>query len=145
MRNSNIDTEYRSGKCVGTQIGGFWSQAWRHTQTSSELLWCGEREETLFWTYIRLRDSSRLNFLYVIIFGFIISSQYLLLNAMSCMFQWNSRGYDIAKIFHKKFTHVSPVWLQIKVKSDGYQITGTHDIDKGWVKEVIRGGKNSMG
>ena len=27
--------------------------------------------------------------------------------------QWNSHGYDIAKIFAGKFTHISPVWLQL--------------------------------
>lgn len=51
----------------------------------------------------------------------------------------------MAKIFHKKFTHISPVWLQIKVKSNSYQITGSHDIDQGWAKEVVRGGDNSLG
>ena len=28
--------------------------------------------------------------------------------------QWNSHGYDVAKIFSPKFTYVSPVWLQVK-------------------------------
>lgn len=28
---------------------------------------------------------------------------------------WNNRGYDIAKIFAKKFTHISPVWLNLKL------------------------------
>ena len=28
--------------------------------------------------------------------------------------QWNSHGYDAAKIFSAKFAYVSPVWLQIK-------------------------------
>ena len=27
---------------------------------------------------------------------------------------WNSHGYDVAKDFTKKFTHISPVWLQLK-------------------------------
>jgi chitinase domain-containing protein 1 len=26
---------------------------------------------------------------------------------------WNSHGYDIAKMFARKFTHISPVWLQL--------------------------------
>jgi len=51
---------------------------------------------------------------------------------------WNSRGYDIAKIFAKKFTHISPVWLQIKMNDDheSVRIEGTHDIDYQWMKSV---------
>ena len=30
--------------------------------------------------------------------------------------KWNSHGYDIAKIFASKFTHISPVWLQLVVR-----------------------------
>lgn len=30
--------------------------------------------------------------------------------------QWNNHGYDIAKWFAAKFTHISPVWLQLKRK-----------------------------
>ena len=29
------------------------------------------------------------------------------------LLQWNSHGYDIAKMFARKFTHISPVWLQL--------------------------------
>jgi len=50
---------------------------------------------------------------------------------------WNNHGYDIAKTFSTKFTHISPVWLQIKRTSNkNYDITGTHDVDKGWIKTV---------
>ncbi|XP_017782711.1 PREDICTED: chitinase domain-containing protein 1 [Nicrophorus vespilloides] len=50
---------------------------------------------------------------------------------------WNNHGYDVAKWFAKKFTHISPVWLQIKRKSEQkYILTGTHDIDAKWMKEV---------
>ena len=46
-------------------------------------------------------------------------------------FQWNSHGYDVAKWFGAKFTHISPVWLQIKRKPGGaFVIEGGHDIDK---------------
>jgi len=34
----------------------------------------------------------------------------------SLCFQWNNHGYDIAKWFAAKFTHISPVWLQLKRK-----------------------------
>uniref|UniRef100_H2YBB1 Chitinase domain-containing protein 1 n=1 Tax=Ciona savignyi TaxID=51511 RepID=H2YBB1_CIOSA len=38
---------------------------------------------------------------------------------------------------------VSPVWLQIRRKNRlKYQITGTHDVDKGWMKEVRKANKD---
>lgn len=54
---------------------------------------------------------------------------------------WNSHGYDVAKWLGGKFTHVSPVWLQLKRKGSTNVITGTHDIDQGWMKEVRTAGK----
>jgi len=49
---------------------------------------------------------------------------------------WNSHGYDVAKTFNK-FHMISPVWLQIKRKPGGkYHVTGTHDIDNGWIRDV---------
>ncbi|XP_047123079.1 chitinase domain-containing protein 1-like [Hydra vulgaris] len=53
-------------------------------------------------------------------------------------FTWNSNGYDVAKMF-PKVTHISPVWLQIKTSSPGkYFITGAHDIDNNWIKDIKR-------
>ncbi|PSN40598.1 Chitinase domain-containing protein 1 [Blattella germanica] len=50
---------------------------------------------------------------------------------------WNNHGYDIAKLFGRKFNSISPVWLQIKRKgSKAYDLTGTHDVDSGWLEEV---------
>jgi chitinase domain-containing protein 1 len=58
---------------------------------------------------------------------------------------WNNHGYDVAKIFASKFAMVSPVWLQIKRKPSGtYLMTGTHDIDHDWVREVKKRGKKSQ-
>jgi len=52
-------------------------------------------------------------------------------NIFPSLFQWNSHGYDVAKWFGAKFTHISPVWLQIKRKPGGaFVIEGGHDIDK---------------
>lgn len=46
--------------------------------------------------------------------------------------QWNSHGYDIAKIFGGKFTHISPVWLQLKRRGrEMFEVTGLHDVDQG--------------
>ncbi|EDW52089.1 chitinase domain-containing protein 1 [Drosophila sechellia] len=54
---------------------------------------------------------------------------------------WNSHGYDVAKIFAKKFDIISPVWLQIVKQGDRYAVAGTHDIDAGWLTDVQRKGK----
>lgn len=51
---------------------------------------------------------------------------------------WNSHGYDMAKVFNSKFTYVSPVWYQIKYDrgESKVQLTGRHDVDQGWLKDV---------
>ncbi|KAG5879225.1 hypothetical protein JTB14_026721 [Gonioctena quinquepunctata] len=55
---------------------------------------------------------------------------------------WNNHGYDIAKIFGNKFTHISPVWLQIIRKGPGkYEMKGTHDVDKEWTSAVRNAGR----
>ncbi|KAM9302190.1 chitinase domain-containing protein 1 [Gastrophryne carolinensis] len=57
---------------------------------------------------------------------------------------WNGHGYDIAKIFAAKFTLISPVWLQIKRKGIGsYQMTGLHDVDQGWIKDIRKNSKST--
>jgi len=57
-----------------------------------------------------------------------------------CLLQWNSRGYDVAKLFAHKFTYISPVWLQIQRKSESnYLVLGTHDIDKGQNTAITAG------
>jgi chitinase domain-containing protein 1 len=51
---------------------------------------------------------------------------------------WNSKGYDVAKLFSKKIDLISPVWLQIRrSKINNYELSGTHDIDKNWLKDVV--------
>lgn len=56
--------------------------------------------------------------------------------------QWNNHGYDVAKTFGSKFTHISPVWLQVRRKGKNrYEVTGTHDVDKAWMKDVRRGNR----
>lgn len=51
---------------------------------------------------------------------------------------WNSRGYDIAKLFAPKFTHLAPVWLQAKLGEDEQSIVieGIHDIDFKWMQTI---------
>ncbi|KAM6157631.1 chitinase domain-containing protein 1 isoform 1-T1 [Rhynchocyon petersi] len=55
---------------------------------------------------------------------------------------WNSHGYDIAKTFGNKFTHVSPVWLQLKRRGrEMFEVTGLHDVDQGWMRAVRKNAK----
>lgn len=58
---------------------------------------------------------------------------------------WNSKGYDISKVFAKKLDYLSPVWLQIirKGRKD-YQLGGTQEIDKKWMKSVSKNNKNVL-
>ncbi|KAK4316793.1 hypothetical protein Pmani_012051 [Petrolisthes manimaculis] len=57
---------------------------------------------------------------------------------------WNNHGYDVAKLLGGKFTHVSPVWLQVRWGPDGTLVTqGEHDIDQGWVRDVRRAGASA--
>lgn len=50
--------------------------------------------------------------------------------SISC--QWNSHGYDVAKVFGGKFTQISPVWLQLKRRGrEMFEVTGLHDVDQG--------------
>ncbi|VDN09477.1 unnamed protein product [Dibothriocephalus latus] len=48
---------------------------------------------------------------------------------------WNSKGYDIAKLFAVKFSHISPVWLRLP-PSEGCTVEGLHDIDSSWMSAV---------
>ncbi|XP_068617773.1 chitinase domain-containing protein 1 [Battus philenor] len=57
---------------------------------------------------------------------------------------WNSRGYDVAKMWAPKFNYISPVWLQVKRQSPSiYIITGLHDVDHAWMKSVKQKGYKS--
>lgn len=58
---------------------------------------------------------------------------------------WNNHGYNIAKIFANKFEFVSPVWLQVKPTPNrkNYIISGLHDVDQGWMKDVKKNGLSS--
>ena len=50
---------------------------------------------------------------------------------------WNSHGYEIAKIFTKKFDYICPVWLSVKRTSmEKYVIEGINNIDKKWVETL---------
>ncbi|KAH9308819.1 hypothetical protein KI387_036730, partial [Taxus chinensis] len=53
---------------------------------------------------------------------------------------WNSKGYDMAKKFRSKLTHVSPVWYQLKRVGTELQLLGRHDADQQWITEVRKDG-----
>ncbi|KAM7274952.1 hypothetical protein ACFE04_016818 [Oxalis oulophora] len=53
---------------------------------------------------------------------------------------WNSMGYEMAKKFNSKFTHLSPVWYDLKSQGNGLVLEGRHNADVGWIKELrLRG------
>lgn len=53
---------------------------------------------------------------------------------------WNSRGYDMAKRFNSKFTHISPVWYDLKSQETELVLEGRHNADRGWISELKKAG-----
>lgn len=54
---------------------------------------------------------------------------------------WNPRGFEAALKFHKKVTHVSPVWYQIIASPSGKGgpiLKGGDGVDEKWLKEMRR-------
>lgn len=49
---------------------------------------------------------------------------------------WNSKGYEMAKTFNSKFTHLSPVWYDLKSQGSSLILEGRHNADKGWMSEL---------
>ncbi|KAL2468863.1 Glycosyl hydrolase superfamily protein [Forsythia ovata] len=49
---------------------------------------------------------------------------------------WNSKGYDKAKKFNNKFTHLSPVWYELKSQDTKLVMDGRHNADKEWIAEL---------
>ncbi|OMP08598.1 Chitinase II [Corchorus olitorius] len=49
---------------------------------------------------------------------------------------WNSRGYEMAKRFNSKFTHLSPVWYDLKSQGGSLILEGRHNADKEWLLEL---------
>jgi chitinase domain-containing protein 1 len=60
--------------------------------------------------------------------------------ALGYVTPWNGRGYDFARSYRAKLDYVSPVWLQVREDAQRQPIiTGTHDIDADWVRDVKYG------
>lgn len=49
---------------------------------------------------------------------------------------WNHNGLDISKMFHGKFSMVSPVWLAFPEGNAQTYKLSTHDVQKKWLKEM---------
>ncbi|KAI3829265.1 hypothetical protein L1987_03384 [Smallanthus sonchifolius] len=49
---------------------------------------------------------------------------------------WNSKGYELAKEFNSKFTHISPVWYDLKSQGAEFILEGRHNVDKGWISDL---------
>ncbi|KAL9245411.1 hypothetical protein vseg_019070 [Gypsophila vaccaria] len=53
---------------------------------------------------------------------------------------WNSAGYELAKRFSSKFTHLSPVWYDLKSQGIKLTLEGRQNADTGWLSELrLRG------
>ena len=52
----------------------------------------------------------------------------------------NSKGYEIAERLSAKFTHIAPVWLQLRwdIAAATFTVAGQHDIDAGWMAKVTK-------
>lgn len=60
------------------------------------------------------------------------------------LFQWNSKGYDVAKTWAPKFDYISPVWLQVQRQTPNiYIVSGLHDVDHAWMKTVKQKSANT--
>ncbi|CAN0899115.1 Chitinase domain-containing protein 1 [Linum grandiflorum] len=53
---------------------------------------------------------------------------------------WNSKGYEIAIKFTDKFTHLSPVWYDLKSQGSELVLEGRHNADRGWISELRENG-----
>lgn len=49
---------------------------------------------------------------------------------------WNNKGYDLAKSFNSKFTHLSPIWYDLRSQGTNLVLEGRHNADIGWITEL---------
>ncbi|KAM3344596.1 chitinase domain-containing protein 1 [Capsicum galapagoense] len=49
---------------------------------------------------------------------------------------WNPKGYDLAKKFSSKITHLSPVWYDLKNEGSKLVLHGRHNADRGWISDI---------
>ncbi|KAK2650093.1 hypothetical protein Ddye_017582 [Dipteronia dyeriana] len=54
---------------------------------------------------------------------------------------WNLKGYEMAKRFNNKFTHLSPVWYDLKSQGNSLVLEGRHNADRGWISALRKSGE----
>ncbi|KYR00277.1 chitinase domain-containing protein 1 [Tieghemostelium lacteum] len=60
---------------------------------------------------------------------------------------WNKKGFESSVMFREKFTHLSPVWFQIKPYSPSPNtliIEGQHNVDKEWIFKIKNGNNRTL-
>ncbi|EGG20314.1 chitinase domain-containing protein 1 [Cavenderia fasciculata] len=65
-------------------------------------------------------------------------------NVLAYVTPWNKHGYEIAERFKHKFTHVSPVWHQIKWDGKKTLIQGDNNYDKKWIDSIRDGSQTKV-
>ena len=49
---------------------------------------------------------------------------------------WNERGYDMALHYAHRFTHLSPIWYNIRPAASSWTLDGRHNVDAAWITAV---------
>ncbi|PKI40506.1 chitinase domain-containing protein 1 [Punica granatum] len=57
---------------------------------------------------------------------------------------WNSKGYELAKRFSSRLTHISPVWYEVKSRDGTLVLEGRHNADIGWISELRMKGDSQI-
>eukprot|EP00879_Flechtneria_rotunda_P014230 GHRR01014867.1.p1 GENE.GHRR01014867.1~~GHRR01014867.1.p1 ORF type:complete len:210 (+),score=52.45 GHRR01014867.1:181-810(+) len=59
-------------------------------------------------------------------------------NVLGYVTPWNSHGYEVAVRWRAKFSHISPVWYQLRPgdKEGSFQLSGGHDVDQKWISRL---------
>ncbi|XP_021912447.1 chitinase domain-containing protein 1 [Carica papaya] len=65
-----------------------------------------------------------------------VSQRHYTYPVLAYITSWNSKGYEMAKRFNSKFTHLSPVWYDLKSLGTGLLLEGRHNADKAWISEL---------
>ncbi|XP_027348831.1 chitinase domain-containing protein 1 isoform X1 [Abrus precatorius] len=70
-----------------------------------------------------------------------ISQRHYTYPVLAYVTPWNSQGYELAKRFNSKFTHLSPVWYDLKSQQTSLVLEGRHNADRGWISELKKTGE----
>ncbi|XP_057720976.1 uncharacterized protein LOC130935301 [Arachis stenosperma] len=70
-----------------------------------------------------------------------ISQRHYTYPVLAYITPWNSHGYEMAKRFNSKFTHLSPVWYELKSEQTNLVLEGRHNVDRGWISDLKKAGE----